>query len=190
MQLNTNETDIGLQHVNWRFRNTTALWSGSDQLGLFDANLKDPVKKEILTLAGWTEPDCISYKYNNYGFRDDDFDNRSAGIALGCSFTEGTGLPKSAIWCNVLSKLLNTHIWNLGVGGASFDTVFRLLDYWLPRLSPKFVVICGPPTHRIELFDNKNIPKNLGPWIGAPLSEYQKIWFDSEINDVVLRRKN
>jgi hypothetical protein len=189
MQLNTNENDIGLKHFNWKFRNTTKQWAGSDQLELFNENLKDPVKKEILTLAGFLPPDCISYKYNNYGFRDEEFDNRPAGIALGCSFTEGTGLPASAIWCSVLSKLIGTHIWNLGVGSSSLDTVFRLLDYWLPRLSPKFVVICVPPEFRVELFNN-DLPLNIGVWSESPFSEYYKLWIDSSANDIISKRKN
>jgi len=190
MQLNTDERDIGIKHQNWKYRKCTMLWSGSDQPDLFNENIKDPEKKERLTLLGWTDPDCISYRYNSYGFRDIEFDDRPAGIALGCSHTEGTGIPESTTWCKVLSKMLNIHVWNLGVGSSSYDTVFRLLDYWLPRLSPKFVVMLEPTGGRVELFNNHNLPINVGPWSNSSHLAYYKLWVDSEINDIISRRKN
>ena len=76
--------------------------------------------------------------------RDEEFDDRPAGIALGCSYTEGVGVPEHTTWGNGLGRMLGMHMWNLGVGGGSLDTVFRVLEYWLPKLTPKFVAICIP----------------------------------------------
>jgi hypothetical protein len=187
------DDDIGLSHRNYRhFANKTIKWAGSDTRELFEQNIKNPKTYEKLKLYGWLDTDCISYKYNKYGFRSDEFDDRPAGLALGCSHTEGIGIPEQNTWPSVLSKLLGIHIWNLGVGGVSLDTVFRLLDYWLPKLSPKFVTICIPNIARTELFQSSDLV-NFGPWSTSSKKEeefYYRKWIDSGINLIQLRRKN
>jgi len=190
--LSLTNDDIGLTRRDLKnIAGKTLKWAGSDSHALFEQNIKNPETYKKLKLYGWLDPDCISYKYNKYGFRCDEFDDRAAGIALGCSHTEGTGLPEQSSWPSVLSKLLGIHVWNLGVGAVSLDTVFRLLDYWLPKLSPKFVTICIPSTSRVEVFQNKT-PINLGPWpIDSQTHEYYyKVWNDSDINRILLRKKN
>lgn len=192
------DDDIGLSHRNYRhFANKTIKWAGSDTYELFEQNIKNPKTYKQLKLYGWLDTDSISYKYNKYGFRSDEFDDRPAGLALGCSHTEGTGIPEQNTWPSVLSKLLGIHIWNLGVGGVSLDTVFRLLDYWLPRLAPKFVVIGIPSSIRFELFQDErpsgeHAPYNMGPWsvTNTQIGRYYQGWIDSDINQIQLRRKN
>ena len=185
-----NESDLGLKHHNYDKRNQTLDWSGSDQRALFEQNCADPEKREKLKRLGWLEPNCITYKYNSFGFRDEEFDDRPCGIAIGCSHTEGTGLPESTTWVRVLSQMTGTYIWNLGVGGSSADTTFRLLDHWLPQLKPKFVVCCLPDQYRVEVFDRGN-PVSLVPHMQPlQLAHYYKIWATDETNAHVLKRKN
>jgi hypothetical protein len=185
------ESEVGTNHHNYPDRGRVLHWKGSDKQELFEQNCQDPVKKELLQQLGWLDPDCISYKLNSFGFRDEEFDARPCGIALGCSHTEGIGLPEEFAWPRVLSQLVGIHIWNLGVGGSSIDTTFRLLDHWLPRLNPKFVVLCVPPDSRVEVFDSTD-PVSLTPnfYPSDHLLTYYKVWSTGENNARVSKRKN
>jgi len=187
-----NDSDIGIRHHNYPDKGKTLYWKATDTKELFNQNCSNPEKKELLRSLGWLDPDVISYKLNSFGFRDDEFDNRVNGIALGCSHTEGIGIPEFYTWPRVLSRLLNTYIWNLGVGGSSIDTTFRLLDHWLPKLKPKFVVLCAPDMNRFEIFDSTN-PVSILPMHNQcfkHLHDYYKVWAASEYNAQVLKRKN
>lgn len=186
-----NQSNIGVRHHNYIFRNQTLFWSGSDSRDRFDENCKNPEKLQVLTRLGWLSPECITYTYNSHGFRDDEFDNRSCGIAIGCSFTEGVGIPQQTVWPRVLGKLSNTYVWNLGVGGSSLDTCFRLLDHWLPILKPRFVVLCLPPLNRVEVFDYHN-PVSILPnqQNNGHLNTYYKVWATNDANATVTKRKN
>jgi hypothetical protein len=112
--------------------------------------------------------------------------------------TEGIGVHNQDAWSSVLSKLLGVHVWNLGVGSSSIDTAFRLLDYWLPKLTPKFVVICLPNSGRVELFQSNQSglgqkPIAVGPWSkddGPQVNNFYKAWIDSHFNQILLKRKN
>lgn len=134
---------------NFQYRNSTQLWSGTDSRVNFLKNLDNPEKNQLLTQLGWDTYD-ITYRYNSHGFRCDEFDNRPCGIALGCSFTHGVGLPVEKTWPHLLSQLTGMHFWNLGSGGASIDTVFRIFDYYVIKLKPKFVCLLSPPKQRLE----------------------------------------
>lgn len=182
--------DLGLPHHNYDERSKVLNWNGTDTRELFQKNYADPGQKEKLESLGWLEPNCISYKFNSFGFRDEEFDSRPCGIAIGCSHTQGVGLPESAAWPRVLSNLVGTHIWNLGVGGSSIDTAFRLLDRWLPILMPKFVVLCIPPESRIEVFDYHNPATLLPNYQPKHLAPFYKVWASSNANPTLLKRKN
>jgi len=187
-----NDSDIGIRHSNYPDKGKTQSWKGTDSKELFDQNCLDSEKKELLKSLGWLDPDVISYKLNSFGFRDDEFDDRPCGIALGCSHTEGIGIPEFYTWPRVLSRLTDVYIWNLGVSGSSIDTTFRLLNHWLPKLKPKFVVLCTPNMNRIEIFDSTN-PVNILPGnyqYHKHLQDYYKVWVANEYNGQVLKRKN
>ena len=179
-------------HHNFWLKNQTVSWNGSDTKDRFHLNCKDPQKLKLLKDLGWYSSNGgISYTFNSFGFRDEEFDQRPCGIALGCSHTEGVGIPQSAAWPRVLTKITGTHTWNLGVGGSSIDTCFRLLDYWLPRLKPQFVTMCIPPADRVEVFDRSN-PASLMNTQTDPdyLHSYFKVWASDDSNAVISKRKN
>ena len=137
---------------NYDYRNTSLHWHGSDSRQRFEDNLNDPVRAKTLKEQGWIDADIL-YTYNSQGFRCGEFDDRSSALALGCSFTEGTGLYEYQAWPNVLSQMLNMHIWNLGTGGGSIDTVFRILDHYIRRLNVHTVFVFMPPEGRFEYQD-------------------------------------
>lgn len=166
---------------NFQYKNSTQLWSGPDNKINFLKNLNNPEKNQILKSLEWDTCE-ITYQYNSHGFRCEDFDNRPCGIALGCSFTHGIGLPITSTWPYLLSQLCGIHVWNLGSGGASIDTVFRIFDYYVTKLSPKFVCILTPPAERLEYCDiNGGFPiincndfnnqdKYAKEWLGQPFN--------------------
>jgi hypothetical protein len=113
----------------------------------------------------------------------------SAELLLVVSFTEGVGLNAEQTWPYFLSQLTNLHVWNLGVGSSSIDTVFRLLDYWTTKLNPEFVVVCEPPAIRFELILPDRIP------VMTINSMYQnndfvKQWMVNEENHTINNKKN
>jgi hypothetical protein len=179
------------EHRNSHQSGKTACWSGSDTLDQFQTNCKNNITKELLTSLEFSET-SITYKYNCYGFRDEEFDRRSCGMAFGCSHTEGVGVPVEDAWPRVLSKLTNTWVWNFGVGASSLDTVFRLLDFWLPHFTPKFIAICVPSAGRVEIFNHGN-PTTLVPQSDINnnmLENFYKLWASSKENMDIDRRKN
>ena len=140
-------------HRNRNFALTTQKWHGSDHEENFNKNCADPHTRKKLEDLGWIGVDIV-YKFNSNGFRDDNFDQQSAGIALGCSHTHGVGIHASDTWPKQLEKMLGQKVWNLGVGGSSLDTCYRLLDYWIEHLNVKFVVCAVPELLRYEFFDS------------------------------------
>lgn len=176
------------KHYHTKNKNQTLEWSGSDHAKSYKKNLQDPEKYEQLVKYNWLEP--IEYRYNSHGFRAEAFDDRPAGIALGCSFTEGTGLHINQTWPSVLSAISNTYIWNLGVGGAAFDTVFRLLDYYLLKFNPQFVCILMPPVDRIEYCDILSDYHVIQAYSTTTHTSFAKEWLTQEINGIQNRRKN
>lgn len=145
-------TDTPPFHYNYLNKGTTMYWNGSDQPELYKKNMQDTKTRCMLDTLGWIDT-TIEYSYNSHGFRCDEFDDRPNAIALGCSFTEGTAIHLDQTWPTYLSKLLGLHVWNLGSGGGSVDTVFRILDYYIDKLKPKFVFILIPPEPRFEYCD-------------------------------------
>lgn len=176
------------QHYRTTKKNQSIAWSGTDTAELYQKNLCDPLQRELLEQYNWLDP--IEYKYNNHGFRADAFDDRPAGLALGCSFTEGIGLPIDLTWVSMLSKMSNAYIWNLGVGGSAFDTVFRLLDYYLLKFNPKFVCILVPPMNRLEYCGIHNNYPIITANVLNNHTSFAKEWLSQEQNGIQNRRKN
>ena len=181
-------------HFNQQFASTTQFWNGPDSEENFKTNcsIKENYKK--LKDLGWLEANVLTYKYNSHGFRDDEFDQQAAGIALGCSHTLGTGIHVEHTWSRQLQKLLSTKIWNLGVGGAALDTCYRLLEYWIEHLNVKFVVCAVPGISRYEIFANNNwstiLPSELSWYNMLWLADYQKNYLSYDQNGEFNRRKN
>lgn len=176
-------------HYNWKYKNSVQNWSGSDQRELFEKNLSTVETARQLRYLGWDTAE-ITYCYNSHGFRSSEFKHGPCGIALGCSFTEGVGLPVDTTWPYLLSARLGIPVWNLGVGGASIDTVFRIFEYYVQMLSPKFVCVLMPPPMRFEFHDNNNgYPIIQAHSLGNHQS-FAKDWLSQHQNGETSRKKN
>lgn len=137
------------EHANTVYANSVRKFSGSDTEERYKHNLARNLME--LNATGFNN-NSLRYRHNADGFRTDDFDSRESSIALGCSFTQGTGLPEELSWPALLSDKLNQYVWNLGVGGCSVDTCYRIIRYYISRLNVSNVFLLGPPEDRFEYY--------------------------------------
>tara|TARA_E500000318_G_scaffold112057_1_gene133762 strand:+ start:17016 stop:17876 length:861 start_codon:yes stop_codon:yes gene_type:complete len=201
---NNKEEFSHLLYANSGVKNELRFWKDSDDEHRFN-NLPGNSHRKIF----WKDK-TLEYRYNNYGFRtDDDFNSKDEGIiTLGCSFTEGIGLPIEYNWGYRLAKYLNLKHWNLGQGAKGLDTAFRLLLGYGDMLKFKKVFLFVPPFYRNELIiednkiirpflskeENRDMIHTLGPSNGDLIflnlkEEYDEflksIYFGSEMNEVI-----
>jgi hypothetical protein len=134
--------------------NTTRYWLQNDRKELYELNLKS--NYDLLKNNNWID-NSFTYKFNSHGFRCDEFTDEPSIMFLGCSFTCGIGLPIDYIWPELVSKKLNMRCANLGIGGSSIDTAFRLCHGWIDIIKPQIVILLEPPGVRVELVYNDTI---------------------------------
>lgn len=96
----------------------------------------------------------ISYKLNSFGFRCDyEFNKDSKGIAfLGCSDTFGSSQHNHKIWPTLVSKHFDKVCWNLGVGGGSVSTSYRVLKSHIDSIDVDYVCMLSPSSFRSESY--------------------------------------
>ena len=173
------------------YANQELEWFPSDTKELYELNLQDEVKRKKLKEYGWID-NHFTYKFNSEGFRCGEFTTSDAIVFLGCSFTMGIGLPKDKTFASIVSDRLELECYNLGIGGSSNDTAFRLARYWVPHLRPRIVILMSPSHYRLEVKDKhryKNLipsstrfPKHTDPW-------YED-WILQEPNSILNQEKN
>ena len=140
---------------NYGHREQTLHWNGTDTLELYKKNIQTSSNYDLLHKLGWIDS-VVEYSYNSHGYRCEEFDSGPCALALGCSFTEGTGLHLEQTWPHLLSSKLGLTVWNLGSGGGSIDTVFRILEHYIDRLKPASIFLLIPPETRFEYCDIHN----------------------------------
>jgi len=178
-------------HYNQQYRSQIIKWSGMDHQKAFEQHVKDPTLRAQLEELGYLDPDCISYSFNSHGFRDDEFTNDLAVMALGCSFTEGVGVAQYATWPRQLSNMMGMRVWNLGVGGSSSDTAYRLAEYWLDHLNIKYVAMLVPNIDRFEVWhDGRPHVIMHSSYQNFDISEYNKIYWTNSENGQINQNKN
>ena len=131
-------------------KNTTLYWHSTDSEEHFLQNMKKTKTREILEEKNWADT-TIEYKFNNFGFRCDDFDETDCIVTLGCSYTFGTGLPIEDTFAQNVADNYKLKNYNLAVPGAANSTCFRLAYKWLSILKPKYVVVAHPHRTRLAL---------------------------------------
>lgn len=169
-------------------------WMHTDNQDNFQRMMQDPVHQEYFERQGWMQPGAIQYRINSNGFRGNEL--QCGGImALGCSFTFGSGLPESVIWPTLMAQQLNTHVNNLACPGTAVDTAFRLAEYWISVLKPTLVCLLAPPRNRLELMmASGDTPAE----VFMPMSEikgsqhdsFLKHWFSKDQNAQLNQRRN
>lgn len=182
---------IPAQHQNSHLANRTKMWSSRDSEDVYQKNLRDPQQRQLLASNGWID-NFFTYTYNSHGFRCDEFDpNADAFVALGCSFTEGVGLPQEQTWPAILAQQLGTSYWNLGVGGGSADMCFRLANHYLAWLRPKFVVLLCPTPARLEYYGDSSWCNLQATQVHSyPNDIFLRQWFLNDVNSELNNQKN
>lgn len=167
----------------------TSDWYSSDTEQIFDYNMSIPENREILENCGHSKT-SIEYSINEWGFRTKNFttgQHLDSAIALGCSCTFGLGLPEKDTWPYKLSQLMDMEVYNLGVCGMGYETNFRTLEYWLPRLRSKYVFMLVNPGIRREYFNMHSSPphyQTLGSWnLGSRSKDYTEREVEMFLNE-------
>lgn len=142
--------------------NKTLQWADSDNEEQYN-KVKDHVPYG---------PTDIEYKYNNYGFRCDDFDHWSNHpyriLFAGCSMTEGTGVPLKDLWAKQLHSMIcnrigNIPYWNVATAGSGLDHMVRYLYNTKDLLKPQLIISYVPEKVRRERwFEDRWSVWNLG----------------------------
>lgn len=157
-----------LEEINFKnrekYKNSTLYWHGSDTEDKF-LNFKR--KNDTHSKIEYYKKNPISYNFNNFGFRTpDNFSLNEKGIIiLGCSFSEGVGIPIEELWGYKLSKTLNKKFWNLSIGGTGVRSCFENLIIYDSYLEYDDVFLLIPPKFRKKFytFDNNLIKSILKP---------------------------
>jgi hypothetical protein len=104
----------------------------------------------------------FTYKFNNYGYRCDDFDlenDKYKILTIGCSTSMGFGLPYEETYayllCDKLSKKYNISIknYNLSQAGYGVDYICRMIFQTIDIIKPNYVIIYFPAFERMEFYD-------------------------------------
>jgi hypothetical protein len=130
---------------SWYDSNSVSPWNGLDNLHNLERNPEAEKWKNM----------SIEYRRNDLGFRTHDLKpmlGNSVDVALGCSFTEGVGLPAELTWPHLIEQRTTRTLLNLGLGGGSTDTVARILTNICGLYDIKNVFILWPELARFELY--------------------------------------
>lgn len=123
-------------------------------------------------------------QHNEYGFREKREYKTAQSIALGCSYTYGAHLNREEAWPWLLEQLIETEVYNFGVGGGGLDTISRLAYYWVPKIRPKNVLIALKNIGLFEIFWNgswiKLTPSENGFWEGVDITMKEEQLFSKE----------
>ena len=171
------------RHSNSSLANQEILWHGTDSEELYQKNLRR--NQSHLEQYNWIDR-SITYKFNSHGFRADKFDSTDPGVMfIGCSHTLGVGLPVESTWAHIVSSELKLKNYNLGIGGSSNDTAFRLVHYWIDQLRPDLVIFLSADRTRLELHIDDAQLYDLSVWpIGFPIVDnFAKCWHNNDTNN-------
>lgn len=96
----------------------------------------DSPKNSINGSSNWYnyEIQDYNYKFNNWGFRGEDYEqykNQPVNICLGDSFTLNIGGPVEHSWPSQLAKNFDIPTLNFGIDGAGNDTIRIVYNYLL-----------------------------------------------------------
>lgn len=133
------------------------------------------------------KPDEFKYVFNSHGFRCNNFSLPSELpiVFLGCSCTEGIGLPIEHTWSYQLISKIRAQTgktipyWSLALGGTGIDTQANCL-YWLSQQTDiKYIFGLLPPMARREYCYQSPNPKLWGT-LSEPGSTISRVFADEQ----------
>ena len=184
-------------HVQQQHAGKTLSWCSSDSEEDYKKHLKDKDKNKLLEVNGWGQTNNhvrtqLTYAFNSQGFRSREINVNDPGFAVfGCSFTAGIGLPDYETYYYYLGKDLKLPVDNFGVLGASNGLIFRLAQYWLPIVRPRFVVLQTTFKERFEIINQYNISTVMTPnWESVATQETFQNWWFTDANSIADKQRN
>lgn len=191
---------------HFHYAGQTLEWFGMDTEKTYQHHIQH--KYDLMREYGWIDKK-FTYQFNKHGFRSEEFTGGDSIVFLGASDTLCTGVPLEESWPYIVASNLNLKRYNLGLGGASGSTAFRMAKYWLDKLNPKLVVLMSPMNTRFELADEVDGQRayfQLGPsmyekdsayWdyfknkhLKSDFFHFYKVWSVAEDNLLLLQEKN
>jgi len=185
-------------------KNKTLLWRGSDTQDNFIEQISTPYRPFLKEQFEYWKDKNIEYRYNEHGFRTDDSFEGKGIVCLGCSYTEGIGLPIEYNWGYKLAKKLKTKYFNLGQASLGLDSAYRLLLGFKDKLDFDKVFLLSPPPYRYEWITEDNAllepylikKQDLMQWLGQSMGSnfhikdkndkfFKSFVFGSEMNDTM-----
>lgn len=139
-------------------------FSNHDALGLFLPYQKDPFLTKSQGTDARTVDEHTTYSINSLGYRGEVYENYDI-LASGCSITFGIGVPEDARWTNLLGKMANENVMNLGSPGASVESICsNIIQHCLNNSMPKEIFCLFPDFFRNMVvvdkeFYNSRIPR-------------------------------
>lgn len=85
------------------------------------------------------EVKTVTLGFDGIGFRDDGIDKEPFAIALGDSYTFGTGLELDKVWTEILEEKLGKDVVNMGVDSYSAVEEKKVLEKFGLKLNPKII---------------------------------------------------
>lgn len=154
--------------------------------------MKDAIGKEIFDLSEIYGDDSVnnpnvSYRINSLGYRSSEFSFKESQIILsfGMSSTFGIGVSYKETYTNIISEYLKIPSFNMGVPGASSDTVSRTISCTIPffkQYNTNLIVLVGwPYSLRREVFTD-TFKASINFQDTPPIKEYYKL-LDDTAND-------
>ena len=159
--------------------NSKSSWCGTD----------NPSNYRTVTSYGKNlfDKNDITYHFNQHGFRCDNFnlESKFPTVFIGCSITEGIGLPYDLTWAKKLHDKISPEdpFWNLSLMSTGSDTQSRLL-YWYEKngfQKPKIIFGLLPPSVRRELTYRSFEKEPWGKPTGYPI-EVNQLFIDKSFS--------
>ena len=145
---------------------STFLPTASGEEHRYNNALEDPIRRKILELNNHI-PNNMNYRFNNYGFRGEDFIvGTDCDVCIGSSNTWGGGNYEENIYPSLIAKQTGRTVYNLGHPAGTADGCYRYSAYWLPKLMPKTVYSVWPAVGRTEIIlsGTDELTKNKIKW--------------------------
>jgi hypothetical protein len=112
------------------------------------------------------------YSTNNFGYRDENWEEVANILAAGCSNTYGLGIPINGTWPKFLEVLTNQKVHNISKPGMSIqELVFQIFAYFKTFGNPNTLICLFPDPFRMQLPVKKNLITVGNQTINNPISD-------------------
>ena len=110
-------------------------------------------------------PESVSYDFNSFGYRSDEFEldrKACALVFLGCSNTLGVGIPFESLWTTLVTNHLENRWqrpvrqYNLAWSGTGSDYIAMMAHQCIELLRPNAVFVLWSYVNRLMWFSESN----------------------------------